>query len=79
MKIRVKGDDQKHGFKFWVPLWLIKCNFVSGLIEKNSGGSVDMKTIKTLLNLSYKELRKHKGLVIVDITSSDGSIVKITV
>lgn len=81
MRIKIKSDPKKRGFTIPVPLWLLKFRFVTKLITKNGklGKDLSADEVHQFIVLICKELKKHKKLVLLDVTSVDGTQVKITI
>ncbi|MDF2673922.1 MAG: hypothetical protein K0R09_2187 [Clostridiales bacterium] len=84
MRIYIRTDEGK---KFWIPLpmWMIRLGLSSATIRiatKNLREE-NKKYIEQIdfraLSQNIKELKKYKGLKIVDIKSKDGTKVTITV
>ncbi len=78
MKIAVKSEGAN--IKLFLPLWLIKAGFLQKIACKKdpSGTLKKLLNDRELLKKIYKELKKHKGMVLVEVVSPD-ALVKITV
>jgi hypothetical protein len=74
MKIIVNSDEAK--FKLRLPLSLMKSRLLINFISKRdpSGEFKKLTSNKELLKKCYKELKKHKGLVLVDVESKDTKV-----
>lgn len=81
MKIKVVSKEKK--IKFWLPNFLLASKFVGRLISKNVSDDKIKVNIKKSLPQLYtviKKYRKENGpLKLVDIETSSGEIVEITI
>ena len=78
MKIAVKSDGAN--IRLFLPLWLIKSKMLQKIICKKdpSGTLKNILKNRELLKNIYRELKNHKGMVLVEVTSP-GAFVKITI
>lgn len=84
MIVKIKDKDGKR-FCIPVPIWIIRLGlsrYVINMIKKhvkddglNFLGTIDFKA----LSKSFRELKKYKGLKMVDIKSGNGESVEIIV
>lgn len=79
MRIKIKSDETK--FSLRLPNVLIKTRLAARILAQNFGSSVEHKQLRAWLAAAYKILseqrKKHGRLTLVDIQSSDGTVVKI--
>lgn len=80
MKIKIKSDEGDK-FNFWLPNSLLKSKFILKCMIKYGGK--DLEPLLNSLPIMYKALKeyikKHGHFVLVDVESSDGNKVFITV
>lgn len=78
MKILVESEKTK--IKLFVPLWLMKSKLLIKWIggKDKSGSFAKIAKNRELIRKIYTELKKHKGLVLVDVISKD-AVVKIVI
>lgn len=91
LKIEIYSPEEKTNIKIHFPFWLIKflshtgINVFSIAKKYSSNKHLDkitkdhIKLIKLFTHQSIKELKKCESFNLVDIESSDGEIVKISV
>lgn len=84
MIVKIKDEDGKR-FCIPVPMWIIRLGlsrFVIKRIKKHIKDD-DLKFLDTIdfkaLSKSFKELKKYKGLKMVDIKSGDGESIEIII
>ncbi|MEG1528185.1 MAG: hypothetical protein RR248_00275 [Clostridia bacterium] len=76
MKILICGEKKKTSLH--LPLSIVKTKFIIKLICKKTKlqeDIIDKKDILSILKPSLKELKKYKGLQIVEIISNDATII----
>ena len=75
MKVKIKSKD----VKLLVPVPLSLVSICLMLIPNKESGNEDKKIILAMINSCKKELKKYKGLEIVNISSANGDKIIIKV
>ena len=81
MKIKVKPNEGKITFRFWLPTSALKSKLISKQLSKYcKGTNIDFSNIMPVLYKSLKKYIKENGhFTLIDIVSSDGDKVIIKV
>lgn len=80
MRIKIISEDFKMNLPVPIPKFLIRGFIINRVLRGVTNGSVEMseEQSRIIAKTLRKSLRKHKGLTLVEVESSDGDYVKIT-
>lgn len=80
MRIKVVSGDFKMNLPAPIPKFLIRGIIINRVLKGVTDGSVEMskKQSRIIAKVIRKSLKKYKGLTLVEVASSDGDYVKIT-
>ncbi|MCL2521568.1 MAG: hypothetical protein FWE36_01760 [Erysipelotrichales bacterium] len=78
MKLRI--ITKRYRFTFWLPIWLLKRKFIwKRLLSNMPNTQVNYKTLVKPMYKAIKNYKKvHKQLILLDVQTSDGFVVQIT-
>ncbi|MCB9498518.1 MAG: hypothetical protein H6687_01340 [Bacillales bacterium] len=84
MKIKVRSKEDNFHLKIWIPTSCIRWKWIWNVAEKHDKSSgVDYEVFKAISPKLFKELQRYiqenGHFTLVDVISSDGDIIKITI
>ena len=79
MKLKVISKEDNIRINLHLPLCMIKTRFITNVIFKNTNMVVDCKVVKKIYRQLKKYIKKNGHFDLLEVCSTDGTIVKITV